>query len=96
MPENLTTKLKDYLRLDDDIPETETEFLKLFLAAAKSSAAEAGIQASAHDNPLYELLLLSLAAHWYTNRGVQTHASAKQLPLSAIWIIGQLRGKKNG
>ena len=95
MPINLLNSLKTYLRLDDDeLPESELKFLKLLIEAAIKAAEEAGIEKPQQANSLYEMLIMILASHWYTNRGIITYGNPNYIPNSANFIIGQLRGKR--
>ena len=56
--------LREYLRL----PPDSTENLSLFLEAAKAKSRAAGVK-EFQNNKHYDLLIVSLAAMYYENRG---------------------------
>ncbi len=59
-----TTQLAEYLRL----PPDTSEDLNIYLSAAQSKARSAGVPAF-DNNAQYDLMLLTLAAMYYENRG---------------------------
>lgn len=59
-----TTQLAEYLRL----PPDTSEDLSIYLSAAQSKARSAGVPAF-DNNAQYDLMLLTLSAMYYENRG---------------------------
>lgn len=82
-------KFKFHARIDDDF---EDSYIQLILDAAINYVSKiTGVPNDANAPPEYDLAIMILSLHWYTNREVLSDRGTNQVPYGLGMLIANLR-----
>jgi len=85
------SKIKNYLKIDDDITEDDDLIIVLQKSAIEFAESTTNKQYSDEDN-LYSLLVLQLINHWYNNRILQNikPGAMSEIPFTVQALINHI------